>query len=161
MIRFIYIHPKSTDIKNELHKKIIFRDNSRPCNPMIIFLTHVFLNSLFSVAGLFVVFTHLALHRIQDLSPVYTKSRVGVPPHFSCRGEYSFPASALCSFSWLCFLLVTVSSYRRLTDRATSELLEAAQDTVAGVRCWPRGWGVGQGPEASHWPWCPRRENSR
>lgn len=38
MIRFIYIHPKSIkDIKNELHKKIIFGDNSRPCNPTRIF----------------------------------------------------------------------------------------------------------------------------
>lgn len=42
MVRFIYIHPKSADIKNELHKKIIFRNNSRPCRPMIIFLTHIF-----------------------------------------------------------------------------------------------------------------------
>lgn len=52
MIKFIYIHPKSADIKNELHKKIIFRGNSRPCNPMIIILAHIFLNSLFSIAGL-------------------------------------------------------------------------------------------------------------
>lgn len=35
MSRFIYIHPKGADIKNELHKKIIFRDNSRPCSPVI------------------------------------------------------------------------------------------------------------------------------
>ena len=51
MIGFIYIHPKSADIKNELHKKIIFRDNNRPCGPTII-LTHMFLTLLFSVAGL-------------------------------------------------------------------------------------------------------------
>lgn len=35
MSRFIYIHPKGADIKNELHKKIIFRDNSRPYSPVI------------------------------------------------------------------------------------------------------------------------------
>lgn len=52
MIGFIYIHPKSADIKNELHKKIIFRDNSRPCSPTIIFLTRMFLTLLLSVAGL-------------------------------------------------------------------------------------------------------------
>lgn len=42
MIRLIYIHPVSTDIKNELHKKIIFSNNSRPCSAMIIFSTHTF-----------------------------------------------------------------------------------------------------------------------
>lgn len=42
MISFIYIHPKSADIKNELHKKIIFRDNGRPSGSMTIFLTHIF-----------------------------------------------------------------------------------------------------------------------
>lgn len=41
-ITFIYIHAKSADIKNELHKKIIFRDSSRLCSPMIICLTHIF-----------------------------------------------------------------------------------------------------------------------
>lgn len=52
MIRFIYIYFKSVDIKNEFYKKLIFRDNSRFCSFMIIFLIYIFLNFFFSVVGL-------------------------------------------------------------------------------------------------------------
>lgn len=52
MIGFIYIHPKSADIKkNELHKKIIFRDTVALQSHDHLLNTHVFDFAL-SVAGL-------------------------------------------------------------------------------------------------------------
>lgn len=153
MIRFIYIHPKSANIKNELHKKIIFRDNSRPCSPTIIFLTRIFLSLLFSVAGLSgepcVWSPHTwILHWIQGLS-FYIPDLGQRSPHSGCRGEYSPPTSVLRSSSWLCSLLVA-GSYLRWINGATSEPPEVAQDTVAGR----------DGTKASYWPGCLRKERA-
>lgn len=49
-----------------------------------------------------------------------------------------------------------MSSYWRLINGATSQLPGAAQDTNAGLWCWPLE--VGQGPEAFHWLRCQGRE---
>lgn len=89
MIRFIYIHPKSANIKNELHKKIIFRDNSRPCSPTIIFLTRIFLTLLFSVAGLSgepLCGLHTPGTALNPGPPLLLpRSRAGVPPFWMQR----------------------------------------------------------------------------
>lgn len=59
------------------------------------------------------VCTYLVPHRIQDLSPVYTKSRVGLPPPAPLNAEVNtaFPpcpsavSMAMCPLSCSVFLL--------------------------------------------------------
>lgn len=98
MIRLIYIHPISADIKNELHKKMISSDNSRPCSAMIVFSTHTFQNSLFCVAGLLgeplcvirslLIWQYL---RSRVSACIYTRSRVEVLPTLDAEATIVLP----------------------------------------------------------------------